>query len=119
MNGTIYVRASAEVDRGVGTPEELMTLADQGLLPKSVLANLLDIEHRQAFLDACAAIEKKYTEDCTATNDPCLESGCAVEGEICLQPLLRAGIEYHKACAAEWAKLFASPENRIQAWRNN
>ena len=118
MNGTIYVRASAEVDRGIATPEELMTLADQGLLPKSVLANLLDIEHRQAFLDACAAIEKKYTEDCTATNDPCLESGCAVEGEICLQPLLRAGIEYHKACAAEWVKLFADPRHRIDVWKH-
>jgi len=33
-------------------------------------------------------------------------------GEVCLQPLLRSGTEYHKACAAEWAKLYAAPENR-------
>jgi hypothetical protein len=118
MKGTIYVKASADVDQCIETPEEFITVADQGLLPKSVLANLLDIGHRQAFLDACAAIEKKYTEDCTATNDPCLESGCAVEGEICLQPLLRAGIEYHRACAAEWIKLFADPRNRIDALKN-
>ena len=32
--------------------------------------------------------------------------------EVCLQPLLRAGTEYHKACAAEWVKLFANRENR-------
>jgi len=116
MNGTIHVKDRAEADECVGTLEELMKIAEQGRLPKSVLVNLLDIEHRHAYLDACARIEKKYTEDCTATNDPCLESGCAVEGEVCLQPLLRAGIEYHRACAAEWIKLFADPRNRIDAW---
>jgi hypothetical protein len=118
MNGTIHVKDSAEPDERVGTLEELMKNAEQGRLPKSVLVNLLDIQHRQAYLDACARIEKKYTEDCTATNDPCLESGCAVEGEVCLQPLLKAGIEYHRACAAEWIKLFADPRNRIDAWKH-
>ena len=87
-----------------------MKLAAQGHLPKSALAELLDIEHRHAYLDACAFIEKKYTEEC-ATNDPCLESGCPVGGEICLQPLLRAGIEYHRACAAEWIKLVGSSQS--------
>lgn len=116
MNGTIDVRDSAH--EGVETPEELMRIAEQGRLPKGVLVKLLDIEHRHAYLDACARIEKKYTEDCTAGNDPCLESGCAVEGEICLQPLLRAGTEYHRACAAEWLKLFADPRNRIDALKH-
>jgi hypothetical protein len=83
-----------------------------------VLANLLELRHRHAYLDACAAIEKKYTENCTATNDPCLESGCALEGEICLEPLMRAGVEYHQACAAEWIKVFADPRNRIDAWKH-
>ena len=106
MNGTIHVKDSAEADERVGTLEELMKNAEQGRLPKSVLVNLLDIQHRQAYLDACARIEKKYTED------------CAVEGEVCLQPLLRAGIEYHRACAAEWIKLFADPRNRIDAWKH-
>jgi hypothetical protein len=35
-----------------------------------------------------------------------------MDGEVCLQPLLRAGTEYHKACAAEWTKLFVIRENR-------
>ena len=118
MNGTIYVKKSADVDSCIGTLEALVKVAEQGRLPKSVLVKLLDIEHRHAFLDVCAVIEKKYTEDCTAMNDPCLESGCAAEGEICLQPLLRAGIEYHRACAAEWIKLFADPRNRIAAWKH-
>src|SRR5216117_933265 len=105
--GRVYVKDGADVDQRVATSEELMKFAEQGRLPKSLLVNLLYVEHRQGYLDACAVIEKKYTEDCTATNDPCLESGCAVRGEICLQPLLRAGIDYHRACAAEWIKRFA------------
>ena len=117
MNGTIYLKDSADVDQCIGTTEALMKVAEEGRLPKGVLVNLLDIEHRQAFLDGCAIIEKRFTEHCTA-NDPCLESGCAVEGEICLQPLLRAGIEYHRACAAEWIKLFADSRNRIDAWKH-
>ena len=54
----------------------------------------------------------------SAENEPCLESGCAVENEICLQALLKAGIEYHKACAAEWIRMFANPRNRIEVWKN-
>ena len=67
-------------------------------------------------LEACANIEKQYTEDCAAQNDPCLESGCSVvgvEGETCLQPLLMASLAYHKACAAEWMKFFRNPNARI------
>lgn len=118
MKRTVYMQERAGVGQANGIPEELMKIAERGGLPKSALVNLLDVGHRQAFLDACAVIEKKYTEACTATNDPCLESGCALEGEICLQPLVRAGIEYHKACAAEWIKLFADPRNRSHAWKN-
>jgi hypothetical protein len=117
MNGTI-TKDSGDVDRGIGSSEDLMKAAAQGRLPKRTLVNLLDIQHRRVFLDGCAVIEKKYTEACTAANDPCLESGCAVEGEICLQPLLRAGVEYHKACGAEWIKLFADPRNRIDALKH-
>jgi len=106
------------LDGRLDSPETLMTFAEEGHLTKGILVQLLDVESRQAYLDACAVIEKKYTEDCTAMNDPCLESGCAVEGEICLQPLLRAGTEYHKACAAEWIKLFADPRHRIDAWKH-
>ena len=106
------------VDQCVGTPEMLMQFAAEGHLPKRTLQHLITPDKRQAYLDACAVIEKKYTDDCAAERDPCLESGCAVEGEVCLQPLLRAGIDYHKACAAEWIEMFANPRNRIEVWRN-
>ena len=48
MNGTIHVKDRAEADERVGTLEELMKNAEQGRLPKSVLVNLLDIQHRRA-----------------------------------------------------------------------
>lgn len=92
---------------------QLLKYAEEGRLTKHALATTLTPEPRRRFLAACAAIEKKYTDTCAAAKDPCLESGCAAEGEICLEPLLRAGTEYHKACAAEWAKLFADHENRL------
>jgi hypothetical protein len=117
MNATIYLKDQANVDRSMGSAEQLMRVAQRGVLPKYALMSLLDLEYRQAFLDACAVIERKYTEDCTA-NDPCLESGCALEGEICLQPLMRAGVEYQKACAAEWIKLFVEPRKRIETWKH-
>src|SRR5262245_66605411 len=91
---------------------QLMRYAEEGRLTKHALATMLTPEPRRQFLQACAAIERKYTDNCG--DDPCLESGCSAQGEICLQPLLRAGSEYHKACAAEWAKLFARHENRLR-----
>ena len=100
------------MDDLLDTPERLMALAAEGRLTKHALSALLAVQPRHVFLDACAAIEKNYTDDCAAANDPCLESGCSMDGEVCLEPLLRAGTEYHKACAAEWVKLFANRENR-------
>ena len=99
-----------------GTPAKLMTFAEEGHLPKQVLAHLLSPEKRPAYDAACAAVEKRYTKACTDKDDPCLESGCSLEGEVCLQPLLEAGIEYHKACAAEWIKTFKDPKNRVDSW---
>jgi hypothetical protein len=110
--------AGACLNRFVGSPDRLMQFAEDGHLPKNTLADLLTAETRDSYLRTCGAIEKAYTEACTAQNDPCLESGCAVEGEICLQPLLRAGAEYQKACAAEWIKKFRNPRNRIDVWKN-
>jgi hypothetical protein len=108
------------LNQRLGSPERLMAFAEEGYLPKHVLVDLLSIENRRPYLETCAGIERKYTQACTAKNDPCLESGCSVEGEeeICLQPLLNAGVEYHQACAAEWMKLFRTPTNRIDAWKN-
>jgi hypothetical protein len=95
------------MDTKAPTPDQLMADAAEGRFTKAELAELLAIDHRRPFLDACAHVEKTYTEDCPARNHgPCLEAGCSVEGEICLQPLLHAGSEYHKACAVEWLPFF-------------
>lgn len=94
-------------------PERLAKLAVEGRVSKAALAALLATDVRSTFLAACAAAEKRFTEECTASGDPCLESGCALEGETCLQPLLRAGDAYYEACADEWVKLFADPRNRV------
>ena len=106
------------VDVSIGTPEHLIVVAQQGRLPKEVLMQFLAVDKRRTYLDACGAIEKRYTDECAARGDPCLEGGCAVEGEICLQPILRAGVDYLKACGDEWVKLFADPRNRIETWRS-
>jgi len=103
-------------DRQVGSPEKLMAFAAEGHLTKLVLGSLLGAADTPAYLDACTVIEKRYTAECTAKPDPCLESGCALEGEVCLEPLLRAGAEYHRACAGAWKIQFADPRHRIQAW---
>ena len=114
------IAVQEDVGRHVGSPDRLMKFAKEGGLSKHALVNLLSIEQRQPYLEDCAQIERRYTEACIARNDPCLESGCSVEGEdeVCLQPLLNAGSEYHEACAAEWIKRFRVPANRIEAWRN-
>ena len=98
------------------TPDKVMTYARDGRLSKHALATLLTPAARRPFFDACAAIELKYTEDCRAQNDPCLDSGCSAEGERCLQPLIRAGTGYYKACGAAWALRFADTENRAASW---
>jgi len=93
--------------------EQLLKFAEEGRLTKDALAAMLTPEPRGRFLETCALLEKHYTEACTAQHDPCLESGCSAEGEVCLQPLLRAGTEYSRAYAAEWARLYAQHENRL------
>ena len=88
--------------------EEMMQLAEEGQVPKEVLANMLVPERRRIYLEACAAIEREYAHGCGASGDPCLESGCSIDhehGETCLQPLLRAEAEYLKACGAAWVTL--------------
>lgn len=104
------------MEKRLETPEQLVRYATDGRLTKHALATLLTPRSRDEFLAACEVIEKKYTEECTATGDPCLESGCSLEGEVCLQPLLRAGTEYHKACGEAWSTFFADPKNRAEVW---
>jgi hypothetical protein len=100
----------------IDKPEQVMAYAIKGRLTKDALASLLTPEPRRGFLDACAVIERSYTDACAAAKDPCLESGCSCGGDICLQPLLRASTEYHSRCGAEWAKLFAERGNRDGSW---
>jgi len=100
----------------VGTPEYVMEVARQGRLPKQTLVRFLAPGKRQEYLNTCAAIEKRFTEACTGTGDPCLEGGCAAEGEICLQPLTRAGLDYYKACGEAFVTLFADKRNRSDDW---
>ncbi|HXH07633.1 MAG TPA: hypothetical protein VNI83_13710 [Vicinamibacterales bacterium] len=107
----------AYLEEHFGTTEKVIRLALDGRLPKLALADLLAADTRRAYLDACARIERHLTEACIAAGDPCLSvPRCEMGEEICLQPLLEAGADYHKACAAEWLKLFADPRNRVPAW---
>ena len=84
--------------------------AAEGQFDKLELEHLLPSEMRESFRDACARIEVRFTEECAAAGDPCLESGCSVVGDdhqACLQPLLRSAVEYRKACGAEWIRMVA------------
>ena len=108
--------AHAYWDQQVGSPEKLMTFAGEGRLTKQILASLLGGDDVRTYLDACTVIEKQYTADCALSDDRCLDSGCAVEGEICLEPLLKAGREYQRACGAAWRIVFEDPRHRTQAW---
>ena len=101
----------------IATPEQVMTEATSGRFSKHALIGLLAPAARPAFAAACAKIEIGYTEKCRSSNDPCLESGCSCVGDVCLQPLLLAGTEYHRRCGAEWAKLFAEHGNRDASWK--
>lgn len=99
------------------TPGDVIAHAIAGRLSKQALAGLLAPEARRVFYDGCSRIEQGYTSGCRDMNDPCLDSGCAMAGEACLQPIQRAGSEFDKACAAEWATLFADDANRDRFWK--
>lgn len=107
--------ARAYWDQQVGSPEKLMTYAADGGLTKQVLGRLLRDDDALAYVDACTVIEKRYTAEC-GRHSPCLETGCAADGEICLEPLLQAGQEYFRACGAAWSILFEDPRHRTAAW---
>ncbi len=92
-------------------------LAEEGRLSKTTLADSLADDARSTFLDRCSDIEKRFTKACTDRNDPCLSSGCALEGEVCLEALKNAETDFQKACGEEWRVLFADPANRITVWR--
>lgn len=93
------------------SPAQLMHFAEQGLLAKAEMAQLLPSEPRAEFLDGCAQIEKDFTRACAAEGDFCLASGCALEGESCLNALLKAGPEYNKACGRLWLPFYRSSKH--------
>jgi len=101
-----------KVQTALGTSDQVIERARAGQVPKLELAELLNPNARKTFLNFCTSIEKRYTEACTAKNDPCLESGCALEGEVCLQPLERAHPEYDRACGNAFVELYLDPKNR-------
>ena len=103
-------------DNAVVTPGVVIGHAIAGRLSKHALAGLLAPEARSVFYDGCSRIEQGYTSACRDMNDPCLDSGCAMVGEVCLQPIQRAGNDFDKACGAEWARLFADDANRDRFW---
>jgi len=82
---------------------------DSGL-DKDTLAQLLPSETRTAFLAGCAQVERDLTRACAGHGDVCLASGCALEGESCLNALLNAAPEYNKACGRLWLPLFLSSQ---------
>lgn len=93
------------------SPAQLMHFAEQGLLAKMEMAELLPSEPRAEFLNACAQVEKDFTHACAAQGDFCLASGCALDGESCLNALLNAGPEYNKACGRLWLPLYRSSKH--------
>ena len=95
---------------------QLMHFAEQGLLDKFEMAHLLPPATEVDFLRACEDVEKALTRACTDHGDHCLASGCAMEGESCLNAILNAGPEYNKACGRQWVALFSNPANRCKGW---
>jgi hypothetical protein len=93
------------------SPSQLMNFAERGMLVKAEMADLLPEESRAEFLTACARVEKAVTDACTAHGDFCLASGCAMDGEVCLNALLNAGLDFNKACARLWLPLFRSSKH--------
>ena len=95
------------------TPTQLIDFAQRGMLPKRELADLLPEESRTDFLAACGRLEKVITDACTAHGDFCLASGCALEGEVCLNALLNANPSYNAACGQLWLPLFRSSKHAV------
>jgi hypothetical protein len=92
---------------------QLMQRAEEGLLSKTEMADLLAHDPQRSFLHACEQVEREITQSCADDGHNCLESGCAMKGEACLNALLKSGPAYHKACARLWVPLFSDAHNRI------
>jgi hypothetical protein len=89
---------------------EMMDFTAETLLDKEMLAQLLPSEPRAVFLAGCAHVERNLTREC-AEHGGCLESGCALEGESCLNAVLNAAAEYNSECGRLWLPLFRSSDH--------
>jgi hypothetical protein len=68
-----------------------------------------------------AALVRAGKAELQVTPPDCVESKCSVVGvdsEACLQPLLRASVEYHEACAAEWIKICRNQSATVDILKN-
>ena len=92
------------------TAAELIDFTAEEMLDKDTLAQLLPSEPRAIFLRGCADIERDLTRACAARGDFCLASGCALEGESCLDALMNAAPEYNRACGRIWLPLYQSSQ---------
>jgi hypothetical protein len=110
--------ADSEIITYLGSPERLMAFAEEGHLSKFALGSLLEPNSRHQFLEACTELEKRFTQQCASNGDPCLEDGCAMDGEVCLQAVLKGGGAFQQACAAEWLRMFRIEGNRIDEWKS-
>ena len=90
---------------------QLIEFAERGMLPKREMACLLPEDLQATFLAQCGAVERAITDECTAHGEHCLASGCALEGEVCLNALLNAKPSYNTACAQIWIPLFRSSKH--------
>jgi len=88
------------------SPAQLIHFAEEGLLGKAEMAELLPSEPRAEFLHECAVIERDVTRACAAHGEFCLASGCALEGQSCLNAILSAGPAFNKACGQLWLALY-------------
>src|SRR5687767_13342555 len=60
------IAAQDYLNQRFGSPERLMAFAEEGHLRKEVLADLLSPESRHPYLEACARVERAYTDACIA-----------------------------------------------------
>jgi hypothetical protein len=113
-------RAALEfLERCVATPEAVMAFARGHRLQKAELAKLVIPQKRAAYLEACAAMERRITGACRDRRDPCLEDGCAFEenGEACLNAVLSSSDRTRLGWVDLWIDLFKDVANRIETWR--
>lgn len=99
------------------TPDDLIKMLAFSHSSKTALAATLKIEMRMPFLRECAKIERSYTERCASMGKPCLQDGCPMDDETCLEALLNAEPDYSQRVYRAWLNIFKDPNNRTDEWK--